>query len=147
MGVLFLPGTHVCSNCIINPGVVVSGKIPENTRLQMSPAAFTRLDQSKLQLFARRSAGHNHQAILKGFLQSLGSAWHEDAGGTTFRLGDGTEFRSFAEGNRIELWRNVVKIASYDLETFHTDPSRDRLHRTFVAYIRRRFGLTLRVRY
>jgi acetyltransferase-like isoleucine patch superfamily enzyme len=147
MGVLFLPGAHVARNCMINPGVVVSGRVPENTRLQMSPEAFKQLDQGKLQRFAQRPAEHYHQAIIKGFLQSRGWAWSEEAGGKQFLLADGTEFRSCPDGSRIELWRNTVKIASYDLETFHTDPSRDRLHRTFLVYIRRRFGLTLRVKY
>jgi acetyltransferase-like isoleucine patch superfamily enzyme len=147
MGVLFLPGAHVGRNCMINPGVVVSGRVPENTRLEMSREAFKQLDQGKLQRFAQRSAEHYHQAIIKGFLQSQGWAWSEEAGGKQFRLADGDEFRSCPDDNRIELWRNTGKIASYDLETFYTDPSRDRLHRTFLVYMRRRFGLSLRVRY
>jgi acetyltransferase-like isoleucine patch superfamily enzyme len=147
MGVLFLPGAHVGCNCVINPGVVVSGRVPANTRLQMSEAAFTRLDQGKLQAFAKRPGKYYHQTIIKGFLQSQGLESNEDVTSASFHFAPACEFRSFTERNHIELWRNDAKIASYDFETFYTDHSGDRVHRQFLAYIRRHFGLSLRVRY
>jgi acetyltransferase-like isoleucine patch superfamily enzyme len=147
MEVLFLPGARVGRNCIINPGVVVLGKVPDGTRLQMSPEAFKHLDQEKLRRLAHRTPAYYHQAIIKGFLRSRHEDWSEDEGATIYRFAGGTDFRSLVDANRIELWRNGARIAGYDLETFHTDHSRDSVHRLFLVYIRRHFGLTLRVRY
>lgn len=147
MGVLFLPGSRVGRNCLINPGVVVSGTIPANTRLQVSPDAVKRLDQEKLRRLSCRTPAHYHPAIIRGFLGSRGAQWKESKAATVFAFGDGMEFRSLPGENRIELWQGGDRISAYDLETFHTDHSRNGIHRAFLAYIRRRFGLTLRVRY
>ncbi len=147
MGVLFLPGAHVESNCIINPGVVVSGRVGSGTRLQVSAEAVKHIEQNKLLRFSRRSPEYYHKLILKGFLETRGLKVVEDNPGTVFRLDNGTEFRSLPESNQIELWRADRRIARYDLEAFRTDESRDRIHRLFLGYIRRRFGLTLRTRY
>jgi acetyltransferase-like isoleucine patch superfamily enzyme len=147
MGVLFLPGAHVESNCIINAGVVVSGRIRSGTRLQVSAEAVKHIEQSKLLRFSRRSPGYYHQAIIKGFLGMRGIKLQEELHDTVFRSNNGIEFRSFPESNQIELWRSHRRIAGYDLETFHTDNSRDKTHRQFLGYIRRRFGLALRTRY
>lgn len=147
MGVLFLPGTHVEQNCIINPGVVVSGRIPAGTRLQMSPTAVKRIDQAKLLRFARRSPGHYHQAMIRGFLSAEGLAWEEDERGEAFRFGQGGEFLSLPATNVLELRKGNLRIASYDLEGFFVTQSSNTMHRRFLAYIRRRFGMTLRTIY
>ena len=147
MGVLFLPGSHVEQNCIINPGVVVSGRVPAGTRLQLSPEAVTQIDQTKLLKFARRSPAYYHGAMIRGFLGAQGVTWEEREGATVFCWGNGREFRSSPVTDTIELVDRGERIASYDLKGFYVTESRDELHRRFLTYIRRRFGLTLRTIY
>lgn len=147
MGVLFLPGAHVEQNCIINPGVVVSGRVPAGTRLQMSPEAVKHIDQVKLLRFSRRSPGHYHQAMIREFLTAEGVAWEESENGDVFRFGRGSEFLSSPATNALELRKGNQRIASYDLEGFYATESKDAMHRRFLAYIRRRFGTTLRTTY
>jgi len=147
MGVMFLPGSHVEPNCIINPGVVVSGRVAAGTRLQMSPDATTRIDQMKLLRFSRRSAAYYHRAIIRGFLTTQRASWEESEEGAVFRSGDGRGFRSIPATNTIELLDGNRRIASYDLEGFYATESRHATHRKFLAYVRRRFGLTLRTIY
>jgi acetyltransferase-like isoleucine patch superfamily enzyme len=147
MGVLFLPGTHVERNCIINPGVVVSGRIAAGTRLQMSPESVKQIEHAKLLRFSRRSPAYYHQAMIRGFLTAQGVSWKESEDGCVFRWGGGSEFRSSPPTNAIELWNGIHRVAAYDLEGFYVTQSRDALHRRFLAYIRRRFGVTLRTIY
>jgi acetyltransferase-like isoleucine patch superfamily enzyme len=147
MGVLFLPGTHVEQNCIINPGVVVSGRVPAGTRLQMSPEAVKHIDQGKLLRFSRRSPAYYHQAMVRGFLTAEGVAWEESENGAVFKFEHGGEFLSFPATNALELRKGNQRIASYDLEGFYATQSKAAMHRKFLAYIRRRFGLTLRTTY
>jgi acetyltransferase-like isoleucine patch superfamily enzyme len=147
MGVLFLPGSHVERGCIINPGVVVSGRVPAGTRLQLSPEAVKHIDQSKLLRFSRRPAAYYHAAIIRGFLSAHGISWEESGDGSVFHSPDGCVFRSDPAANTIELVVHHRQIASYDLEGYYATESKHQLHRKFLVYIRRRFGLTLRTEY
>jgi acetyltransferase-like isoleucine patch superfamily enzyme len=147
MGVMFLPGAHVESHCIINPGVVVSGRVPSGMRLQMSPEAVKRIDQSRLLGYSRRPADYYHKGIIRGFLEAEGLSWEEDDTGTVFRSGGFAEFRSNPAANVIELVVDGRLIASYDLGDYRSTASRHAVHRRFLAYVRRRFGLTLRTDY
>jgi len=147
MGVLFQPGAHVESNCIINSGVVVSGQVPAGTRLQVSPESIKHIEHVKLLRYARRTPGYYHQSIIRGFLNAEGRTWTESEDLTSFRSTDGWEFRSIPSKDSIELWQDSRCIASYDLSGFHVTQSTDELNRKFLTYIRRRFGLTLRTIY
>jgi len=148
MGVLFLPGAHIENNCIINPGVVVSGRVSTGTRLQMSPESVKHIEQSKLLRFSRRPTAYYHQSMIRGFLTSQGESWTENEDCTAFRCSRGAiEFRSNPSTDAIELWRGTQRVAAYDLGGFHVTQSTDGLHRRFLAYIRRRYGLTLRTVY
>jgi hypothetical protein len=144
---MFLPGAHVERNCIINPGVVVSGRVPADTRLQMSAEAVKHINQANLLRFSRRSPAYYHQAIIRGFLTAEGVAWEESENGAVFRFGRGSEFLSSPALNSLELKNGIQRIALYDLESFYVTPSNNGMHRRFLAYIRRRFGLTLRTSY
>jgi carbonic anhydrase/acetyltransferase-like protein (isoleucine patch superfamily) len=147
MGVLFLPGSHVESNCIVNPGVVISGRIPSGTRLQMSPQSVQRIEQTKLLQFSKRSRAYYHQSIIRGFLTAEGESWQEGGDGTVFRWGSSGEFRSIPSSHTFELWNGAEQVASYDLAGFRVTQARDRVHGRFLSYLRRRFGLTLRTTY
>ena len=147
MRVSFLPGAHVERNCIINPGVVVSGRVPANTRLQMSKESVTRFDNNKLLRFAHRTPAYYHQSIIRSFLETEGMACEECEKGTLFRSKDGLEFRSIPDANQIELWCNGSKSVTYDLDGFYADESNLAIHQTFLTYVRRHYGLTLRTKY
>jgi len=147
MGVLFQPGAYVERNCIINSGVVVSGRVPAGTRLQMSPDSVKQIDHVKLLRFSRRPPVYYHQSIIRGFLTAEGETWAENTDQSAFRWAGEWEFRSSPSTDTIELWKNSHMIASYDLAGFHVTQATDPRHRRFLAYIRRRFGLTLRTVY
>ncbi len=144
MGVTLLPGAYVESNCIINPGVIVSGRVPTGTRLQLSRKAVQSIPHAKLIRFAKRSPAYYHQAIVRGFLQADNAHWTESDDHAVFSWGADRQFRSCAATNRIELWTGNTRTAVYDLERFRVTASRDTLHRRFLAHPRRRFGVTLR---
>ena len=113
----------------------------------MSPEAVTQIDQTKLLKFARRSPAYYHGAMIRGFLKAQEVPWEESKDGTVFRWGNGREFRSAPATDTIELVDRGQRVASYDLKGFYVTESKDELHRRFLAYIRRRFGLTLRTIY
>lgn len=147
MGVMFLPGAHVQTNCIINPGVVVSGRVEANSRLQLSEQAFQRLDQSKLLRFSRRRPEYYHEKIVRGFLHSEGLKSEITEGGRKFVATNGISFHSDPENNSIEFFRGERPTASYDFEGFWTSESRDPVHRRFLTYVRKHFGVILRTKY
>lgn len=147
MGVLFLPGSHIEPNCIINPGVVVSGRVPANTRLQLSTEATQKLDQAKLLKFSRRKPDFYHQKMIEEFLEEEGNRCSASPDRRTFEGADGIAFTSKPEQDTIEIFRDGRLIASYDIDGFWTTESSDRMHRRFLAFVRMRYGLILRTRY
>jgi len=147
MGVSFLPGAHVERNCLINPGVIVSGRIKTGTRLQMDSDSMKQIELGRLLTFSRRPPAHYHQAIIRGFLAASELKWDESDEGTVFRWNGSSEFRSIPSSNTIEFRERGERIASYDLEGFQVSDSSHHTHRRFLTYVRRRFGLTLRTIY
>lgn len=147
MGVMFLPGAHVESECIVNPGVVVSGRVRRGTRLQFGKDSFAQLEQSRLLRFARRPVAYYHHAIIEGFFATLGNTCESIPSGVGYRTSSGVELRTYPETDRLELWRGGVRVATYWLSDYFADASTDHVHRAFLQFLRRRFGLTLRTRY
>lgn len=147
MGVLFLPGAHVETNCIINPGVVISGRVPANTRLQLSSEATQKLDQAKLLRFSRRKPEFYHGKIIQEFLEREGLECKVSVDNRAFETGTGIVFVSKPEQDTIECHRDGHLVASYDVDGFWTTESQDRLHRRFIAFVRKHYGLILRTRY
>ncbi len=147
MGVLFLPGSWVETNCIINPGVVISGRVPANTRLQLSSEATQKLDQAKLLRFSRRKPEFYHEKMIKEFLEHEGLARKASADNRRFETGCGIVFVSKPDEDVIEFHRDGRRVASYDVDGFWATESQDRLHRRFLDFVRKHYGLILRTRY
>jgi len=147
MGLQIMPGTHVGSYSLINPNVVVSGRIPSNTRLQISPKALEKLDMSKLVRFSKRQPEYYHKQIIKDFLESAGIVFTHDEENRRFETMKQLNFVYNPDKNLICLERRNKTIAEYDLENFYASDSSHRIHKAFLFFLRRRYGLTLRIKY
>ncbi len=147
MGVLFLPGSHVETNCIVNPGVVVSGRVLANTRLQLSSEATQRLDQGRLLRFSRRKPEFYHEKMIAEFFEREGLCCKVSSDKKSFETGSGIVFISKPDLDTIEFRRGEELIASYDIDGFWASESRDPLHCRFIAFARKHYGLILRTRY
>lgn len=147
MSVTLMPGAYVERNCIINPGVVVQGRIHSNSIVQLNPDHNTVHDLARLQRASKKSASYYHERIVVSFLDSRSIAARREPGSSCWTLTGGRSFLSLPETNCLELHLSDGAKIVYDLENFWTDPCRDSLHRDFLVHLRRHFGLTLRTRY
>jgi acetyltransferase-like isoleucine patch superfamily enzyme len=147
MEVTIMPGAHIESNCIINPGVVVQSRIKSNSLIQLSSSHHTVLDLARLQKISKKSVPYYHDKIIASFLKSRALSFQHAPDSNLYALADGRVFISDPEANGIELRQKNGRTIRYDLERFYTDRSRNSFHRDFLAHIRLRFGIALRTRY
>lgn len=146
MAVLLLPGAHVESNCVINPGVVLKSTIKSNTLLESSSTSFRALSLKKMQAFLRKKPEDYHEEIIRGFADHHKKACEYDEQSREFTVGKDSTYKCFPEENRIVLAHKNEKV-TYDLKEFYTDNSKLKIHREFLFFIRRRFGIILRTKY
>jgi len=146
MEVTIMPGAHIERNCIINPGVVVQGRIKTNSIIQLDPRMYCVHDLSRLQKISKKDIPYWHHQIISAFLSSQFASYQHDAGAASYSVPGRYAFISRPETNVIELHIGKERIL-YDLEHFYTDESRRLVHKKFLAFIRLRHGLTLRTRY
>jgi len=146
MEVTVMPGAHIERNCIINPGVVVQGRIRANSIIQLDPRSYGVHDLSRLQKISEKDMSHWHHQIISAFLSSQSASYQHDAGVASYSVPGRYMFISCPETNSIELHIRKERIL-YDLDKFYTDESRRLIHKKFLAFIRLRHGLTLRTRY
>jgi len=146
MEVTVMPGAYIERNCIINPGVVVHGRIKTNSIIQLDPRSYGVHDLSRLQKISKKDISHWHHQIIAAFLNSQSASFQHDAGAGGYSVPDRYTFISRPEANAIELHIGKERLL-YDLEQFYADESRQRIHKDFLAFIRLRYGLTLRTRY
>ncbi len=147
MEVAIMPGAHIESNCIINPGVVISSRVKSNSLIQQNPNQYAIQDLSRLQRISKKSPRFYHHKMITAFLEAQALAFQNEQDSATFVLSDRSRFISYPETNCIEYQVNPKKKIRYDLEHFSVDPSRNARHREFLSFIRLRFGVTLRTRY
>jgi len=146
MEVTVMPGAHIERNCIINPGVVVQGRIRANSIIQLDPRSYGVHDLSRLQKISEKDMSHWHHQIISAFLSSQSASYQHNAGLASYSVPGRYMFISCPETNSIELHIRKERIL-YDLDKFYTDESRRLIHKKFLAFIRLRHGLTLRTRY
>ena len=146
MEVTVMPGAHIERNCIINPGVVVQGRIRANSILQLDPKQYSVHDLSRLQKISKRDIPYWHHQIISAFLNSQAASYQHDTGTASYPVAGRYTFISRPEMNVIELHIGKERIL-YDLEQFYTDESRRPIHKKFLAFIRLHHGLILRTRY
>jgi acetyltransferase-like isoleucine patch superfamily enzyme len=147
MAVVIMPGAHIESNCIINPGVVINARVKSNSLIQQNPDLIMIQDLSRLQKISKKGAGYYHRKMITAFLESLSLTFLNEKDSTTFILPDQSRFISYPETNCIEYRVHPKKKILYDLGHFTVDQSRNSRHREFLSFIRLRFGVTLRTRY
>ena len=146
MEVTVMPGAHIERNCIINPGVVVQGRIRANSILQLDPKQYAVHDLSRLQKISKKDTSYWHHQIISAFLSSQSASYQHDAGAASYSVPGRYTFISRPEMNVIELHIGKGRIL-YDLDLLCADESRRLIHKKFLAFIRLRHGLTLRTRY
>lgn len=147
MVVTILPGVYIESNCIINPGVVLKSRIKSGTFVECSPTAFRELNLNRLLKFSKKTNLYYHEQILNGFLTSHQIKYKHNETDNSFVAGNKYVFRYFPEDNIIVLIYNKNKKITYDLKNYYTDYSNLKIHKDFLYFLRRRFGLTLRTNY
>lgn len=146
MGVTIMAGAHIERNCIINPHVVVQGRVRSNSLVQVDSRSYAIHDLSRLQLLEKGDTRQWHDQIIRSFLDSRAASYRRDLTSGHYEVQGAFAFVSNPQENTIEL-RIGKSIIMYDLEGQWTDQSRRRLHRDFLSHIRLRFGLTVRTRY
>jgi carbonic anhydrase/acetyltransferase-like protein (isoleucine patch superfamily) len=146
MEVTIMPGAHIEKNCIINPGIVIQGRVKSNSIVQLDPKQYETHDLSRLQKIFKKDAAVLHNQIISSFLNSQSESYQHDTGASSYLVPGRYTFVSLPEKNCIELHIAGEKI-SYDLEQFYTDSSRRPVHKEFLSFIRLHHGITLRTRY
>jgi acetyltransferase-like isoleucine patch superfamily enzyme len=147
MAVTILPGTYVESNCIINPGVVLKSRIKSNTLIELKPAIFSEINLNKLQRFHKKSNLDYHRKIIDGFLTYCQMDYTHNEEDKNFSAGEKYVFKYSPETDTIELNYDKNKKITYDLGKFCTDYSKQKIHKKFLFFLRRRCGITLRTNY
>ena len=147
MTVTMLPGAYIESNCIINPGVVISSRIKSNTIVQFNQSALSLLSLTRLQRILKKNNTHYHEHILRDFLEYYQLKYTHDEMNNSFKINGQFEFKYFPDDNKIKLIYSSEKEITYDLENYYTDYSTRDIHKKFLFFLRRRFGLSLRTVY
>jgi len=146
MGVLYLPGAYIESNCIINSGAVLGARVKSNSIVQLDSNVVRKLDLAKLQRVYKKDNAFYHEEILEEFLEYCKLKYQHNKAKSSFAVGEDFIFKYFPEGNTITLlYKN--KNITYDLENFYADYSNLKIHKKFLYFVRRRFGITLRIKY
>lgn len=147
MNVTYMPGAYVESDCIINPGVIIKSKIKSGSIVEVNPGVLRVLDLNRLRKFQKKNDLEICEKILVEFFEYSGMNYSQDNVNKQFYADKKHLFKYFSEENRIELcYGKKVKIL-YDLQNFYTDDSRLKIHKEFLFFLRRRFGITLRTKY
>ena len=146
MSVTIMPGTHIESDCIVNPGIVVQGRVKTNSLLQLESSSVSRLDLKRLRLLSRKDPAYWHHRIITDFLNAMSLTFQHDAVAGSYEVPGKLRFVSAPGTNTIELRIGRDRVR-YDLDFFVADDSRRAVHRRFLDFVRLRYGLTLRTRY
>jgi len=148
MAVTILPGAYIESNCIINPGVVLKSRIKTNTLIEFAPTAFRSLDLNRLRNFSKKKSSFDYH---KDIITNFAAYYHMDCEYTdaekTFLVSGKYVFNCFPESDVIELLHNGNKKIRYDFSTSSTDYSTLRIHKRFLFFLRRRYGVILSINY
>ena len=148
MNVTVLPGTYIESNCIINPGVVLKSRIKSNSLIEFNPVAFRVMDLSKLQRFHKKNSISNYyEEILSDFLSHYQIDYEYSENGIGFKVLGKYHFNLLPESEIIELSYEDNKKVQYDLRNFTAGYSSLRIHKKFLFFLRRRYGVILGVKY
>lgn len=147
MAVMILPGTHVESNVIVNPGLVLKSRIKSNALIELKPDIVTEMKLSNLQKLLRKDKLDHLKRIISGFLEYNKIEYVHNEQENMFLCGERYVFKYFAETNIIELIIKNKKKISYDLESFTTENSKLRIHKKFLFFLRRRCGIILQTNY
>jgi hypothetical protein len=147
MEVSIMPGTNIEPNCIINPGVVLQGRVKSNSMIQQDATQYSIHDLSRLQRISKKSVQYYHDQMISSFLDSQSMSFKHEVASNSYSFSDSCVFISHPDTNCVELINKNKKKIVYDFEHFYADNSRNILHKKFLLFIRLRFGIILRTRY
>ena len=88
-----------------------------------------------------------HNDILNKFLAYCNMKYEHNRIDNIFVVDKKYVFKCFPETNIIELLYNRDKKVTYDLGNFYTDYCKQKIHKKFLYFLRRRYGLILRTKY
>ena len=146
MAVKILPGTHIESNCIINPGVVLKSRIRANSLIEFKSTAFSVMKLNQLQAFLKKLPASQLSTIIENFLIYERMEYTHHKENNSFSSGETVVFKYFSETGIIALYDKNNKI-TYDINQFSTDVSTSDIHKKFLFFLRRRCGIILQTRY
>ena len=147
MDVVIMAGTHIESNCIINPGIVLKSRIRANSIIEANPSSVQIKSLSRLQKFLKKDNIYYYRQIFNEFLISYNLRHEYNESEASYIINDTYLFKCFPEKNRIELQYGNGKKINYDLDNYYADYCKLKIHRNFLFFLRRRYGLTLRTKY
>lgn len=148
MAVTILPGTYIESNCIVNPGVVLKSRIKSNTLIECSPTAFREMDLGRLQTLLKNKISPDYcEEIVKAFLAYSHLDYVYDQESKCFSTSDEDVFKCLPERDLVELSHTGNPTIRYDFRALSADPSNLKIHRRFLFYLRRRWGIILSINY
>jgi len=146
MAVVYLPGTHIESNCIINPGVVIKSRIKSNSIVEVAPSQLHIQNLKRLQKFLKRDNSFYHTKILGEFLEHYKYEYEHNEEENSYNVENKYLFKYFPETNTIDLYADQKKI-TYDLGKYYVDYCKLKIHKKFLYFLRRRYGVNLRTIY
>jgi acetyltransferase-like isoleucine patch superfamily enzyme len=148
MAVTILPGAYIESNCIINPGVVLKSRIKANTLIEFASTAFRSMDLNRLRNFSKKKSNFDyHKEIVTNFAAHFNMSCEYSDADKMFLVSGKYTFKCFPESDVIELLHNGNKKIRYDFSASSTDYSKLRIHKRFLFYMRRRYGVILSINY
>lgn len=147
MNVSITAGAYIESNCIIQPNVAVSWRVPQNSIVQIKYDSYKVFHVKDYSAFLGSDASTHYQNIICGFL---------DFNHISYRCNENKIlcnnknknyiFETEPENRKITLSFSSKKII-YDLETFFVSDNNNSFHTEFLFYMNRRHGLKFRVKY
>jgi acetyltransferase-like isoleucine patch superfamily enzyme len=143
MSVNCLPGAHIESNCIIMPGVIVSGRVKKNTLMKIEKSTYSKIQIEKV---THPNQIKFYNEIISEFLKSQGFKFQ--LSGDTYSFADENQKGQFKIISTDEIHLNYgKKTVIYHLGNYYASYSKNKLNMQFIDYIRRHYGIILRNKY
>jgi acetyltransferase-like isoleucine patch superfamily enzyme len=147
MEVTLLPGAYIESNCIINPGVIIKSRIRANSIVEVSPGSFQIQNLNRLRTFLKKDNSFYHKDILTKFPAYYNYRYEHNDTDNSCLIENKYLFKYIPEDNTMELLYGNGKKVRYDLGNYYVDDCKLEIHKKFLFFLRRRYGITLRTRY
>jgi acetyltransferase-like isoleucine patch superfamily enzyme len=147
MAIVLLPGAYIESNCIINPGVVLKSRIGSNSIVEIDQSSYKVHRLTRLQKIMKKDESHYHKEMLKNFATYYNLKCEINEKENSYLVEGKYLFKSIPENNTMEFFYSGSKKITYDMANYYADRCKHDIHKKFLFFIRRRYGITLRTKY